>query len=279
MPETHFEKIEQYFSGEMNNEDQQLFETALATDEELALTFRMYKSIEADMRNNHNYGKKDAALRGTLKGLNKSYFEQSGLSNNEKSVSRLESSQENFHNEQNVAAKQGTGRSKIISLVAKLAAASVILILGWYFLFNPPSANSLADRYISEHLQAMSPSLGSNRDSLEMGKEAFNKKDYAEAEKIFSSLQRDKVLNSEAIEYLGIVYLNAGKYGQAINQFDLLSGDTSLHTNLGPFYKAITLIKRNDPGDHEAARVILANIIKNDLPGRKESEQLIKRMD
>src|SRR4051794_13531962 len=131
MQETHFEKIEQYLNGEMSNEDQRHFESALATDEELALAFRMYKAIEKDMRSNYNYEKQDAALKSTLQRFNKSYFEQSGVGDDEKPLDGPEASRKNFNREPNVAIKQRPARSKLISLVAKLAAASVILVLGW----------------------------------------------------------------------------------------------------------------------------------------------------
>ncbi|MEJ7589419.1 MAG: hypothetical protein WKI04_17840 [Ferruginibacter sp.] len=167
-------------------------------------------------------------------------------------------------------------RVKPLSFLTIAAAASVILFVGWVFLLDAPPAKKLADRYIKEHFQTLSPSMSSNKDSLEIGKSAFNKKNYAEAENIFNSLARDKNLHAEAIEYLGIVYLVSGKYDQAIVQFELLASDTGLQVNPGYFYQAVVLVKRNRQGDHEKAKTILKNIIRNDLMGRRQAEQWIK---
>ncbi len=52
MNEKMLEKIEDYLNGPMNAEERKLFELEMAGNEELASAFRLYKSIEEEMRTN-----------------------------------------------------------------------------------------------------------------------------------------------------------------------------------------------------------------------------------
>ena len=69
------EKIEQYLHGEMSGQERLLFESELATDEELASAFNLYRKIEQEMRT----GKDDAgkaAVKDSLQLLGNTYFKK-----------------------------------------------------------------------------------------------------------------------------------------------------------------------------------------------------------
>jgi tetratricopeptide (TPR) repeat protein len=69
------EKIEQYLKDELSAQERLLFESELATDEELASAFNLYRKIEHEMRTgNDDTGK--AALKDSLQQLGKTYFKR-----------------------------------------------------------------------------------------------------------------------------------------------------------------------------------------------------------
>lgn len=143
--------------------------------------------------------------------------------------------------------------------------------------FNSPSPQQLASNYVEQNLHTLSITMNGRQDSLQLGIAAFNRKDYAVAEKIFRSLANQNTLAPEAIKNLGILYLVTGKYDKALLEFDSLSAYKNLYANPGPFYKAITLMKRAKGRDQEEAQVILQEIREKQLPGNKEAEQWMKQ--
>jgi tetratricopeptide (TPR) repeat protein len=117
--------------------------------------------------------------------------------------------------------------------------------------------------------------MGNDRDSLDKGVTAYNNKNYKEAESIFASLSSH---NAEAVKYLGLVYLITENYNKAIDQFETLAKNTELYANPGLFYKAVSLMKRNADGDKANAKKLLEEIIRKDLPGKREAEEWIKKL-
>src|SRR5690349_18023382 len=121
----YLEKIEAYLNGEMSPVAKSEFEAALLADEELYNTFKMYRTIEADMRGVEKYKIEDDALKSTLNTLNNKYFAK----------------------EAQPAAKviplQSTKFLKIFTGIA----ASVAIVLISYFTFLKPAENmqELAD--------------------------------------------------------------------------------------------------------------------------------------
>ena len=73
----------------------------------------------------------------------------------------------------------------------------------------------------------------------------------------------------EARKDLGLTFLVRQQYDDALDQFDALSDNDSLYANPGPFYKAVTLMQRSGPGDEEAAKLILLDVVSRELPGHK----------
>lgn len=157
------------------------------------------------------------------------------------------------------------------------AAACLLIVFGWVYFFSGKSPEQLAENYIQSDLQSLSVTMGGQADSLQQGLAAFNKGDYAEAEKIFGSLTRQPVPDADAFRYLGIVYLVTGRYDRALQQFETLSSYPGLHANPGPFYKAITLMKRSTGNDLLQAKALLQEIIDKKLPGHREATDWIRQ--
>jgi hypothetical protein len=74
MEEKRFEKIEDYLNGTMSSEEKVSFEAELASNDELASEFKLYRMIEEEMRGHVTNGAGEDALRISLEALTKKYF-------------------------------------------------------------------------------------------------------------------------------------------------------------------------------------------------------------
>ena len=89
------------------------------------------------------------------------------------------------------------------------------------------------------------------------------------------------VVNKEygyAKKYAGIVSLRLKEYDKALMYFSMIESDTS-YSNWGKFYKALTLLERDKKGDIEAAKILLQQVRDNELEGKKEAEEWLKKID
>jgi tetratricopeptide (TPR) repeat protein len=149
------------------------------------------------------------------------------------------------------------------------AAACALIFLSWILFLRSDSPKELAEGYVKEELASLSATMSDGSDSLQQGIAAYNAKQYDKAEDIFSALSKNKKHAVEATKDLGLTFLIRQQYDNALGQFDALSDNDSLYANPGPFYKAVTLMQRSGPGDEEAAKLILQDVIARQLPGYK----------
>jgi len=159
-----------------------------------------------------------------------------------------------------------------------LAAASVIVavvLITWFVSGNKNSSQQLADKYIQENFQTLSVTMG-NSDST--GLNLFNSNKLAEALSMFETLAKNNPANSDAKKYAGIVSLRLNNYDKALEYFSTLEADSGLYSNPGKFYKAITLLKRNKDDDKEAAKLLLQQVREQNLEGKSEAEEWLKKL-
>jgi tetratricopeptide (TPR) repeat protein len=157
------------------------------------------------------------------------------------------------------------------------AAAAVLagIIFGLNVWFQPGSPMELADKYMLENFQTLSVTMG-KQDSLQMGLSIYNEGRLEEALKQFETIARNDTTFIEAKKYAGIVSLRLAQYDKAINYFSQVE-NTQLYANPGKFYHALTLIKRNRPGDTETAKQLLQQVVENDLVGKEDAEEWLKK--
>ena len=175
------------------------------------------------------------------------------------------------------AAKPTTGLLVRMRPFIAVAAACLLLFVVYTVFLDKPSSRALATDYIETNFTTIGITMGNaGTDSLQMGIAAYNAKKFSEAEKNFQSLQNGPQ-QAEALKYLGILYLSAGNYNQALAAFDTLSRNDQLYVNPGLFYKALTLMKRSDSGDREAARALLEEVVQKNLPGATEAKVWLEK--
>ena len=158
------------------------------------------------------------------------------------------------------------------------AAAAVLCLLAvWYFFFaNSGSPQQMAQKYIDDRFKTLPIKMSTEKDSIQEGLRLYNEGQYDASLKQFESIdQRNPGLYSVKND-IGIIYLRLGNYDKALQYFKQFEND-ALYSNPSQFYQALTLLKRNLPGDKEKARELLQQVRDNDLYGREFAEKWLDK--
>lgn len=171
------------------------------------------------------------------------------------------------------------------------AAASAVLLLGlglYFFRNTTGSSTELAstvteqtDAYIATNFARLSTTMGgaTAASDLERGVGLYNEQKFAEAETIFTGIVTRQPDNDRALTYAGITALRRANYDQAIDRFHRLSQRTDLVSNPGAFYEALAYLKRGRPMDKSQAKKLLAAVVRENLAGKNEAENLLSTMN
>ncbi len=160
-----------------------------------------------------------------------------------------------------------------------LAAASVIfavILVTWFLPGGKNSTKQLADAYVEQNFKTLGVTMGS-QDSIQAGLNLFNSNKLNEALSMFEIISKNNPENSTAKKYTGIVSLRLKNYDKALAYFSMIEADKNLYSNPGKFYKAITLLERNNNGDKEAAKLLLEEVRDQNLEGKNEAEEWLKK--
>jgi len=161
----------------------------------------------------------------------------------------------------------------------KLAVAAVIafLLVGSYWYLKPVSPSQLATTYLKEELTQLQVEMDNREDSMKTGSRLYNQKEYSASLKVFENLAQSDSSNTEAKEFAGIVSLQMEQYDKALKYFEALENYPGLQINPGKFYKAVTLMKRNHPGDNALAKQLLTEVDRQGLAGKEKAKEWLKK--
>jgi len=261
--EQSFDDIDRYFNGELPPAEKSAFEERIVRDEAFAESVGFYLNARQTARSElHEQKRKEFGE------FYKEFSGRTGLANSSSA---------------NASPLSPAAGARTISIAGKFspwlsaAAVFIVIVLAWALFLRSPAPQRLADRYIRANLQELSVTMGGERDSIQLAIAAYNKHDYAQAEGLLLPLSLQSPPDPEVLKDLGILYLADKRYDMALAEFDSLSARIDLHANPGPFYKALTLMKRSKAGDGREARTLLQEIIDRKLPGSIEAAQWIDK--
>lgn len=160
----------------------------------------------------------------------------------------------------------------------QMAAASLIplIIAGWYFFSMPASTEQLAEKYIKQELQELPVTMSAANLYLQTGKQLYNEGKYAEALQAFETDIRQNPSAPDPKRFAGIVSLRMEEYDKALIYFRQL-GNIHQYSNPGKFYQALTLMKRNQPGDRQEAKKLLDEVATKKLEGHETAVQWLDK--
>lgn len=158
------------------------------------------------------------------------------------------------------------------------AAAAIIIIaaLAGWLLWPQAKPGEMADKFIQAHFYQL-PNMMGEADSLQTAIALNNRNQLPEALAIFEKLAAADAKNETLIKYAGIVSLRLNYYDKALTYFSQLE-EMKLQSNPGKFYKALTLLKRNLPGDKENAQQLLKDVIATDPENKEEAANIIHHL-
>jgi tetratricopeptide (TPR) repeat protein len=240
---TQLNYIDDYFSGILSKEEKQLFEEKIQSDPVFADEVAFYLSSMAVSREDADEVKK-----------------------------------QRFRELYSIRDEETTARVvKFRWLRPAMSAAAVLLVvlLAWTLFLKPPSVTQIADRYIKTELNSFGSTMG-KVNNMEEVKGLYNNGKYAEAMAKLTDMLKEKQDDAEAIKIAGIVSLRMENYDQALGYFKWLAEQKGYYDNPGEFYQALTLMKRNLPGDKQKAKTLLQDVVKQNLTGKETAQDWLK---
>ncbi len=157
------------------------------------------------------------------------------------------------------------------------ASALVLLMAGYLFIGDKSTPQEMCNRYVETNFQSLGVHMDASGDSIEIGRGLFKAGKLDESLQIFLDVEKRNSDLSELKKYIGIVYLRQGQYEKALEYFRQLEAIKGLQYNYGVFYQAITLLKRNQPGDSALARKLLDQVDELNLAGSDEARKWLKK--
>lgn len=159
-----------------------------------------------------------------------------------------------------------------------VAAACILLFVAFYFFEKRNGTpQQIASNYVTHNFSHISLTMDGAKDSIGLGKAAYNNKNYDNALQYFVSVANAHSDNNDAKKLAGIVYLFTGNYDNALQKFDELANVKGLFSNPGVFYKAVALMQRNKGNDLNDARKLLQQVVNENLDGRSDAEEWLKK--
>jgi hypothetical protein len=160
------------------------------------------------------------------------------------------------------------------------AAAAIVagLAFGIFFFNNSQPPNEIADKYIKGHLMSFGVMMGTEKDSMQQAVNLYNSGDVGTSLKYFQSILQSHPSEYKAREYAGIVSLRLDQYDKALEYFEGLANDKRLYANPGKFYQALTLLKRNLPGDKARAQTLLRQVVSEGLENDQAAKDLLDQL-
>jgi len=243
--ENYLDYIDAYFQRMLDSEETERFEKKIAEDPEFADEVAFYLSAKQSLKAETEQEKKE-------------WFRQ-----------LLAQQQPVINIDRNRVRKMWLYR------VSAAAAVIVCVFFAWYIFFSSSSSpTQMAEKYINEKYKTLSVTMGETN-SRQEGIRLYNEGQYNASLTEFESIS--KTDTSYSIKnYIGIVYLRLGNYDKALQYFKQFENET-LYSNPSQFNQALTLLKRNLPGDKQRAKELLQRVKDNDLEGKEFVEKLLDK--
>jgi hypothetical protein len=235
--------IESYFRNELSADEKRQFEQKIIVDKDFAEEVAFYYGVSQAAKNEAHAEKK--------KRFGEIY--------------------------QQAAPSQKPGIVQKLKFYSAAAAAIAAIMISLYLFTRPVSSKELANEYIQQHFQTLGVTMSSGQDSIQRALSLYNDGKLPEALEQFEKIVRSGGAgNFDAKKYAGIVSLKMNHYDKSLTYFTQIENDSGF-SNPGKLYKAITLLERNNPGDLGLAKILLQQIVRENLEGKETAEEWLKK--
>ncbi|EDP72164.1 hypothetical protein FBALC1_13722 [Flavobacteriales bacterium ALC-1] len=254
--------IDNYLKGLLPKGEEQSFLERLASDTDFNEKFNLEKQLfDALDENSWSFSELDNSDVKEYKKL----LEDDDLQNLKKTLTQVNSE---FNSEPQIDNRR---------LFYYLAAASIIIFLGFQFFFNQNVSNQdLYNDYVALNDLPSFVSRSDDKDELAKAQSLFENKKYKEALVVFKSQLNSTESKGSVLIYKGIAQTELGNYNEAEKTFNILINSDLLDAEKGYWYKALLFIKANRVED---AKQILDKIVSNGWFKSDKAEELLKELN
>lgn len=239
--------IEKYFNGEVSEENKKEFEQRIIAEPDFAAQVAFYLSSKQAAA---------AEMKAERERLRETYTK---------------------YKQDNRTHKGQPGIVRKLWPWVAVAAVMAGIVIGFNIWFKPVSPAALADQFIKDNFQTLPVKMSAWEDSLQTGLRLYNEGRFNEALTQFETLIEADSSFADAKKYAGVVSLRMEQYDKAIYFFSQLENYTSLYANPGKFYHALTLLKRNQPGDKQQAKILLEQVVQNGLDEKEAAREWLNK--
>lgn len=237
----YFEYIDDYINDSLSEEMKQSFAKELSTNPDLQLAVEQHAETQEVL---------DYLLEEDI---------QTSI---DKVKSEIKHQPQNLH----IATKR-----KALFTPLKIAASLVILISVSWFIFNQTNTSDQIDVMAYYEMPVnKSPRGESNKTDLELAHEAFDKRDFKQAEILFNKILLSGKNKIEATEYLGHISLIKEDFRKALNYFTNIELNAQRKNLI--YYAVLSHVGLNDL---EKAKSILETIERQE---NSKADLLFKRL-
>lgn len=238
----NLEYIEDFFNGEPSAEEKFAFENRILSDAQFAEDVSFYISAKAVLKE-----KADEEKREEFRKL--------------------------YENQRVISIKR-----RPVAVWKYLAVAAIVLVVSftvWFSIFRT-TPHHLAENYIDKNFQTLGVTMG-NRNEKQDAIQLYNTGDLNGAFRSFAQLHEKDPDDPEVLKYAGISALRSHNYDKAIEYFSTLESIEGLYSNPGKFYLALTLLQRNEKSDKEKSKLLLQQVVEQNLEGKSVAEKWLKK--
>ncbi|GAA4273873.1 hypothetical protein U6A24_01970 [Aquimarina gracilis] len=260
-PEEKYELFEKFCSNELSINEKARLDKLISEDKTIEKELQLYKELHIHLDASFNLEKEQETLKANLKRIGDDHFAKIP----KEKVVKEKTDKKN--------SGQTTKKPKVIKLPtwSYAVAASIAIIFGVYFFTQSnPTYNDFAaipELSISER--------GVDEENVKNAENAFNKQNYAIAEKYLSLLVSKDPENAEYQFYYAISLLEQDKYSGASEVLEKLSQGNSVYRYKAIWFEALNQLKQKK---YDQSAKLLKTLPK-EAEDYNKAQELLKKLD
>ena len=255
------EDIIRYVDDELSPAEKQQMEADMQQDTVLAAGISLYRELKGTLQQRLSGADGEAALRGTLSGMNDKYFRDEKRERDDKN------GRDDKYGRDNKPARVIPMR-RWLTGIAAAASVLVAIVLLW------PSDGGYLDKFGATQMVSPAERGSANDSVMQQAAVYFNNKEFARALPLLNDAVRADSSNQEALLYRGVASLHTGAVDAARKDLSIIAAGGTLFRFEAMFYMALSYAQQRDK---VTARAWLGRIPEG-APYAEKAKELDKKL-
>lgn len=241
MSRFNIKDIIRFLDGEMEEQEREIFQQELDTNEELKTELKLYTEVSSTLKLNLNPDKKDIAFKDNLKHYTGEYF------NTKKQKTKI----------------------FVIQKYWYAAAILIVALMVW-----APWNKNIYQQYAVTEMVSVAERGDNDQQLLSEATDEFNKRDFVKAKEKLKILVAQKPNDDMLKFYYGVSLLETNEIELARENFNEVYNGESIFKFDAAFYNALSYLKQNDK---RAAKEWL-NKVDKDADVYEKAQELLSKI-